>query len=294
MSLRNELRAPAFGPIISPNAEPTSWRSWYENVRKGADAVHAANPDLLIFLPGQRGGRDLGAVVRGEMLDPSLHRFNVNDFRGYHDKLVFEIHSYDNIDLPAVLGGTPPGKWNCDKMQDTLERAGFATLTDKAPNHLPLVVSEFGWDQYVDYNTTYVQCLVDYLARKKVGWMIWQIGGGYYIREGVQDYNDTWGLLQHDWSRWRSPKEINKYLRPLARATLSDGEVSNSDVDDWFPAIEHIRSPGACTQWREYGAVHGVSCRSPSGHPTFPTKDSQSATGDHQEGDKATEEESIG
>ncbi|KAH8900425.1 glycoside hydrolase [Thozetella sp. PMI_491] len=236
MSLRNELRAPAFGPILSPNAEPTSWRSWYENVKMGADAVHAANPDLVIFLPGQRGGRDLGAVVRGEVLDPGRQRFDVNHFRGYADKLVLEIHSYDNIDLPAALGGTLPGKWDCVAMRDALERAGFATLTDKVPNHLPLVVSEFGWDQYVDYNTTYVKCLVDYLAAKPVGWMIWQIGGSYYIREGFQNYNDTWGLLEDDWSDWRSPRDVERYLGSLARATLSFADES-PQVAAWFPEL---------------------------------------------------------
>jgi hypothetical protein len=221
MSLRNELRSPVFSPIFSPKSEPTTWRSWYENVRKGADAVHAANADLLVFLPGQRGGRDLGVVVKGEVLYPGRQRFNFDDFEGYADKLVLEIHSYDNIDLPDILGGTPPGKYDCDKLRDALEHSGFATLTAEVRNHFPLVVSEFGWDQYVDYNTTYVECFVSYLARKPVGWMIWQIGGSYYVRKGSQDYNDSWGLLQHDWSDWRSPANVESYLRPLVTATLS-------------------------------------------------------------------------
>ncbi len=236
MSLRNELRSAVFSPIFSPKSEPATWRSWYENVKKGADAVHAANPDLLVFLPGQQGGRDLGVVVKGEVLDPGRHRFNFNDFEGYADKLVLEIHSYDNIELPDILGGTPPGKHDCDMLRDALERAGFATLTAKVPNHFPLVVSEFVWDEYLDYNTSSYECLVNYLARKTVGWMMWQIGGSYYVRDGSQDYNDTWGLLQHDWSDWRSPENVENYLRPLITATLSLNRESPKAIAS-FPVV---------------------------------------------------------
>lgn len=230
MSLRNEIRPAVFTPIMAPNAEPTTWLSWYDNIKQGARAIHLHNPDVLIFLSGQRGDQDLSKVANGEPLDPSPRSFDFDDFDGFADKLVLELHSYDNIDLPAVLGGVRPGKHDCAKLQESLYNAGFSTLTANATNRFPLVLSEFGWGQD-DFNTTYATCLLDYIRQQQVSWMIWHIGGSYYTRQGRQDADDSWGLLNHDWSAFRSPEFIDEHLRPLADWTLAANNLSITTKD---------------------------------------------------------------
>jgi hypothetical protein len=53
----------------------------------------------------------------------------------------------------------------------------------------------------------------------KTGWMVWVVSGSYYIRSGTQDYEETWGLLNHNWSGWRSQNAINA-LQGMIDASL--------------------------------------------------------------------------
>jgi hypothetical protein len=75
--------------------------------------------------------------------------------------------------------------------------------------------------------------------------MVWVIAGSYYIRSGTQDPDEAWGeflswlstrralmtrmvtdcafvgLLTHDWSAFRDPADVNKYLKPMVAATVN-------------------------------------------------------------------------
>lgn len=35
-------------------------------------------------------------------------------------------------------------------------------------------------------------------------WSYWALMGSYYIRSGAVDSDETFGLLNHDWSGWRN------------------------------------------------------------------------------------------
>ncbi len=91
MSLRNEPREPT-----SAAAKSTyNWQSWYTYVRQGADAIHSANADVLIFLSGLGFDTTLTPVVQGTALTPGSGRFALSDFAGYGaDKLVLELHKF--------------------------------------------------------------------------------------------------------------------------------------------------------------------------------------------------------
>jgi hypothetical protein len=55
----------------------------------------------------------------------------------------------------------------------------------------------------------------------KAGWTIWVLAGNYYIQSGTQDYEEGWGLLNHNWSAWRSPSYVDgAKLRAMVRDTL--------------------------------------------------------------------------
>ncbi|KAK0613523.1 glycoside hydrolase superfamily [Immersiella caudata] len=122
-------------------------------------------------------------------LTPSTEVFNPASFNDYADKLVLELHTYD----PAQ---------ECAAFEKKLFNLGFRTLdSTSAKNTLPLVMTEFGFLQVNEtYKDIYGTCLSNYLPAQRVGWMMWVVAGSYYVRELTHDYDETWGLLNHDWS----------------------------------------------------------------------------------------------
>ncbi|KAF2968921.1 hypothetical protein GQX73_g4708 [Xylaria multiplex] len=258
MSLRNELR------ISLTNTQITNsynWEDWYKYVQQGADAIHSANSDLLIFLSGLDSDKNLTSVVQGSALEPGTGTFNRDDFPGYgDDKLVLELHAYDNI-----FGALTTG---CSVITDRLFNAGFQTLARNATNRFPLVVTEFGFPQNESTVTdSYASCLLDYFPSQHAGWMIWALGGSYYIREGTQDRDEDWGLLSHDGSSWRSPDFINGPLSTAVNASMApisddDDDDSSGDGSDNEPSSASFlsqRQPGMILMMGVLGAVAVIS-----------------------------------
>ncbi|KAI0379484.1 glycoside hydrolase family 5 protein [Hypomontagnella monticulosa] len=206
MSLRNELRKPDGSPSSSYN-----WQNWYTNIKKGTNAINSANPDLLIFLSGLDFDTYMTPVVQGTALSPGSGKFTTTDFNGYTNKLVIEIHNYQN------------SANNCNSLKSSLYNSGFQALhadDAKAVNVFPVLLTEFGFDMTGSaWQGTYATCIGQYLAEQKAGWFIWVVSGSYYIRSGRQDFEETWGLLKHDYSDWRNPSYIENGLKPLAKAT---------------------------------------------------------------------------
>ncbi|KAJ2981964.1 hypothetical protein NUW58_g6550 [Xylaria curta] len=244
MSLRNELRISLTNQQL---VNSYTWEDWYKHVRQGADAIHSANPDVLIFLSGLDSDKNLTAIVRGTALEPGTQTFNRGDFQGYGDnKLVLELHAYDNI------LGTPSS--DCSVIKDNLFNAGFETLTRSAVNRFPLVVTEFGFPQNATTNKDpYASCLLDYFPSQNAGWMLWSLGGSYYIREGSRDYDEEWGLLSHDWSTWRSPGFINDVVSPAVKASMapiSDDGDSGGNNPNGNPSEDPSSSASILVQSR--------------------------------------------
>ncbi|KAK0713660.1 glycoside hydrolase family 5 protein [Lasiosphaeria miniovina] len=215
MSLRNELRQPLLN--LTLYSQSYNWATWYDHMREGAAAIHAAHPDTLVFLSGLDSDTTLDAVVQGLPLTSSASSKTpakvfdaAADFAsGLADKLVLELHTYIN---PAT----------CSAFEARLAAAGFQTLNGTAKNTMPLLLTEFGYTQDAATwrDSVYASCLLRFLPAKKAGWMIWVLAGSYYVREGQHDYDEGWGLLSHDWSAWRSPRHVEGGLVPLVQATL--------------------------------------------------------------------------
>ena len=207
VALRNE-------PRPDNPSDPYTLQTWYTRMKQGASAVHANNSDVLIFISSINGDLDLSAPVEGSVMTPGTEKFTFDDFKGYTDKLVFELHVYDQFNSIS----------NCTQMQQDMFKHGFETLTANATIQLPLVITEFGFEQNATrWKGVYPTCLASYLPAQKVGWMIWVLSGSYYIREGQQDSDETWGLLNHDWSDFRSADYISGGLKPLIKDTLAWG-----------------------------------------------------------------------
>ncbi|KAK8066258.1 beta-1-6-galactanase [Apiospora hydei] len=211
IALRNELRSPDSNPALKESSY--NWQDWYKYIQQGTEAVHAANPDLLIFLSGLNFDTTMTPVVRGTALTPGSGMFDLADFNGYADKLVLELHNYDN------------NANDCAALQGGLHNNGYQAMSPgeaTTVNVFPVLLTEFGFNMNAtEWQRTCATCLADYMLKLRSGWFIWVLAGSYYVRDGTQDYEETWGLLNHDWSDWRSPEYVEGGLIPLIEGTAS-------------------------------------------------------------------------
>lgn len=152
--------------------------------------MNAANPNILIFMGGINSDTTLYPIPTGSSIASGIN-FNLDDF-SYKDKLVLELHNYDTAATPTIA---------CFMLEAELYVDGFNALDTSSPsvkNVMPVVMTEFGYAQdESDVNGVYASCLRGYLPRQKAGWMVWNIGGSYYIRSGVQDSDETYGEPFH-------------------------------------------------------------------------------------------------
>ncbi|KAL8641496.1 MAG: hypothetical protein Q9228_001706 [Teloschistes exilis] len=208
MSLRNELRSTGSWLF---NGQHVNWSDWYANMTAGAGAIYTANPDVLIFFSGLSYDSRLRPLFTDGVLGEDI-TFDMSKFK-YVDKVVLEVHDYD-MDS------------NCTTKRDLLTENSFGTLNATGSGvrkMFPLVMSEWGFEQSVAQSQApYASCLREFLPEQKVGWMTWVLSGSYYIRQGVPDKDEPWGLLDHEWKDWRCPECIRKGLQPMISATLNN------------------------------------------------------------------------
>lgn len=177
--MRNELRQP-----LLPNPEyPYTWDTWYNEMTSAAKVVHEANPETLIFFSGLNSDTDLSPIPTASDLGNG-ERFRLSDFP-FADKMVLEIHNYDEHAT------------SCSSLSSSLYRDGFDALNQTDPsivNVMPVVMTEFGFSQDdATWKDVYASCLRDWLPHMQAGWMTWVLSGSYYIRQGIQDYDESWG-----------------------------------------------------------------------------------------------------
>lgn len=206
IGLRNEFRK----PDNAGSSLPYDWPTWYEQMTDAADIVNAANPDILIFLSGLNFDTTLQPIPSAVDLGNG-QKFLLTDFK-YADKLVLELHNYQNS--ATDCGSIESGLWN----------NGFRATWPTNTNYMPVLLTEFGFSNAgSDYNSVYATCLRKLMPQWKTGWMVWALGGSYYIRSGTQDYEETWGLLNHDWTAWRNEGAITA-LKGMVTSTLASVE----------------------------------------------------------------------
>ncbi|XP_031387460.1 glycosyl hydrolase 5 family protein-like [Punica granatum] len=200
MSLRNELR----GSRQNTN-------DWYRYMQRGAEVVHAANPDVLVILSGLSYDKDL-SFLRTRPVNLS--------FTG---KLVFEVHWYGFSDGRAWLDGNP--NQVCGRVTDNIMRmSGF--LLEK----WPLFMSEFGIDQRGTNanDNRYFNCFMGLAAELDLDWALWTLVGSYYLREGVVGLNEYYGALNWNWCEARNSsflQRISALQSPFQGPGISDSNM---------------------------------------------------------------------
>ncbi|KAK8943360.1 hypothetical protein KSP40_PGU005554 [Platanthera guangdongensis] len=183
MSLRNELR----GPKQNVN-------DWYRYMQKGAEAVHAANPNVLVILSGLSFDNDLSFLSRKQVK------------LSFSSKLVFELHWYAFSNGHAWKNGNP--NQVCGNISaSVMRRAGFLLKQG-----YPLFLSEFGIDQRGTNanDNRYFGCILGLAAELDVDWALWTLQGSYYLREGVLGMEEFYGVLTYDWCRPRNATFLNR------------------------------------------------------------------------------------
>ncbi|XP_061346990.1 glycosyl hydrolase 5 family protein-like isoform X2 [Gastrolobium bilobum] len=177
MSLRNELRGPK-----------QNLNDWYRYMQKGAEAVHAANPNVLVILSGLNFDTNLAFLGN----QPVKLSFN--------GKLVFEVHWYSFSDGEAWKSGNP--NQVCGQVRGNMMTKSWFLLDQG----WPLFVSEFGVDlRGTNVNDNrYLNCFMAVAAELDFDWALWTLVGSYYIRQGVIGMIEYYGLLNSDWTQLRN------------------------------------------------------------------------------------------
>lgn len=166
---------------------------------RGCEIIHSANPNLLV-------------VVSGLSYDTDLSFLRKHPLRlSFGGKLVHEIHAY------AFSGGRRedwaerPLAPMCAGMARELDRrAGFLIRGSAA---VPLFVSEFGGDQtgVSRRDNRFLSCFLAVAADWDLDWALWALQGSYYIRKGRPEFEETFGVLNRDWSGPKSPRFGERY-----------------------------------------------------------------------------------
>ncbi|KAL3501106.1 hypothetical protein ACH5RR_035555 [Cinchona calisaya] len=199
MSLRNELR----GPKQNIN-------DWYRCMQKGAETVHAANPDILVILSGLNYDKDFSFLQQKPL---SL------TFTG---KLVYEVHWYGFSDGQAWATSNP--NQVCGQVVNNIMRkAGF--VLDQG---YPLFVSEFGVDlRGTNVNDNrYLNCFMGWAAELDLDWALWTLVGSYYLREGAVGLNENYGIYNWNWCQTRNSsflEKISALQSPFQGPGVSEG-----------------------------------------------------------------------
>lgn len=182
MSLRNELR----GPLQNSSV-------WYNYIIKGATTIQRRNPKLLVIVSGLRYDLSFDFLKRNPLK------------RNFNNKLVYEVHRYAFSTGPRNLWENQSFKKACDKIRREIERgAGFV---GEGKHGAPLFVSEFGIKQVGAgrADDLFLGCLLGYLAEMDLDWSVWALQGSYYMRGGVNGLDESYGMLNSDWSSIRNP-----------------------------------------------------------------------------------------
>ncbi|KAJ3949595.1 uncharacterized protein N0V96_000717 [Colletotrichum fioriniae] len=225
MGLRNELRDP-FSATPPQSLENTTWTTWKIRMVQGANAIHAANPDVLIFFGGRIFDFDISAPVQGKFASEPGFNFSIAEF-SFKNKFVFEQHQYDQglvddactsyRDILTAFGSDVMTIGSNETTNGTLTNG---TTTNGTSNRAPLVMTEWGHDQTDEsgaFKEKFRRCLMDFMVDRQISWMVWVMGGSYYTREGVQDKDEPWAILDHNWDAYRGKSSIRQLQHDMER-----------------------------------------------------------------------------
>lgn len=156
-------------------------------MERGAEAVHEANPNVLVILSGLSFDTNL-SFLREQPVSLS--------FTG---KLVFEVHKYSFADTFEWETKNPNEA--CGKMMSELMKmSGF--LLDQG---FPLFVGEWGINlvKQSESEQKYLNCFLAWAVEHDLDWALWTLVGSYTFKSGVVGSSEYFGLLNENWTQVR-------------------------------------------------------------------------------------------
>ncbi|XP_044484972.1 glycosyl hydrolase 5 family protein-like [Mangifera indica] len=183
MSLRNELRGPK-----------QNVKDWYRYMQRGAEAVHSANPNVLVILSGLSFDTNL-SFIRNQPVNLT--------FTG---KTVFEVHWYSFPDNKQWENGN--SNKVCGQVLNRINRSADFLLDQG----WPLFVSEWGVDLVINNvnEKRFLSCFLGWLAEHDLDWALWTLVGSYYFNGGVLGSNERYGILNRNWSDVRNSSFLHR------------------------------------------------------------------------------------
>ncbi|KAI1346899.1 glycoside hydrolase family 5 protein [Xylaria sp. FL0043] len=203
MGMRNEIREFLLQGTFNGRAD------WYNFLGQAATRVHQANPSVLVIMGGTQSSTDLTHIrTEGNI-----------DWSGWAGKHVWEWHAYQFTVTYALASG------NCDLLQQTYGLFNGFVLEQGEDYTAPLILSEFGFgmtggpnEGLSDADNAYFQCLREYVLSNDSEWSLWALMGSYYVREGVLDHDEGFGVFDHDWVGLKNPN-LTSLLQPMFQVT---------------------------------------------------------------------------
>ncbi len=252
--LRNELRTNVHNRARQIN-------DWMKYFPQGISALNSANPNALIFVSALDYDLDFA------FLDEGLNSKEWNDAsERLRHRLVFEGHIY-----PWSGYGNPTDDCS-DLMAGFQRRLGWPIR-----NNRPLVISEFGLDvnRFPDNDKTDLQwfnCVKRFVVEQKLGYAHWILDGSYYTRDGQLNNQESYGLLEANWSAMKKNGAFAESVKAMdwmageshwdcyrqtdlmlvGRVQIWWGHAANDAVwacNEWVPECEgacNIKSPWDC------------------------------------------------
>nr|XP_043609053.1 glycosyl hydrolase 5 family protein-like [Erigeron canadensis] len=231
ISLRNELRG-----------RRQKWDEWYRWVRRGATTIHNTNSNVLVIIPGLHYDLDFSALKTNPLgLDERLS-----------NKIVYETHRYSFTAGQARWLRQPLNQVCLSIIRDTYKNVGFLTT---GPNPAPLFISEFGVNLMGTNraNNLFLPCYMAYLSEMDLDWALWSLQGSYYLRQGIQNMDEPYGLLNNDWTGLRNP-DFNRKLY-LVQQILQVPKLTSSNYTFMYHPLT-----GLCLKSGLMSQVIGDEC----------------------------------
>ncbi|XP_028806408.1 glycosyl hydrolase 5 family protein-like [Neltuma alba] len=236
MSLRNELR----GPLQNVDG-------WFGNVTLGAQTVHQANPDVLVFISGLSNDNDLSFLNNRPM--------NLT----FKDKFAYEVHCY-TMSGEHKNWSSQSANYLCGKVYNELN--SHATFLITGSNAAPLLMTEYGIPispSIAEPDGRWLSCILAYLAVNDLGWAWWGLQGSYYLREGNVNAEESYGLVDFQWQTLSYPDFPNRFQLILQTLQDPSSKKATSQI------LYHPQS-GQCVKRKENGdEVEVQDCNGASG-----------------------------
>jgi endoglucanase len=192
--LRNEIRP---DPSLAPGPTTATWgdgnplTDWRAAAERGGDAVHAANPKLLVIVGGTEYSGNLTGVAEDPVRLKVPHR------------VIYAPHDYRWFNSDAELA-------DYGAFRSKLTQRWGYILQGHKPYVAPLYLSEFGTctnpsprEECHPLDPTYLRFITRYLRETDMEWAYWPLNGtqsaGYGREHGAVE---AYGLLNGDWSAY--------------------------------------------------------------------------------------------